>query len=288
MNLPDLTVVGPAFFEVFVPPPDARPVPGEERYVDRIPVGLGGALNAASVAAALGLSVTFMHPAGDGLLDAAVRWAVGRLGVREVTWPARPDPFVSLVFSDSVDRAFLSHGDFDAMNRCPEIPLARWVHMGGIKEAFAVPLRVAAVRAAGARVCACACWSPDDLRRLAAATDRPLDLLVLNRHEAEAAAGDADLAPERLQGAAADIVVTDGERGAFGVLGGDRVHADAAPARMVDPTGAGDAFSAGLVAGLIRGLAPADALGFACRVAARVIGIQGGVVMDPAVLAGVW
>ena len=129
MNLPDLTVVGPAFFEVFVPPPDARPVPGEERYVDRIPVGLGGALNAASVA-------------------------------------------------DSVDRAFLSHGDFDAMNRCPEIPLARWVHMGGIKEAFAVPLRVAAVRAAGARVCACACWSPDDLRRLAAATDRPLDLLA--------------------------------------------------------------------------------------------------------------
>lgn len=282
-----LTVVGPIFFEVFLPPPEVRSAPGEERYVDRIPVGLGGALNAASVARALGMEVTLVHPAGQGLLDAAARWALDRLGIRSLPWPARDDPYLSLVFSDPQDRGFVSHGDHEALSRCPEIPLADWVHVGGIKEAYAVPDRVAEVRARGARVCVTGCWSPPDLDRLGAETVLRWDLLILNRKEAERATGTVDGAPARLAVAARSVLVTDGERGAFGILEGQAVRVAAAPGTVVDLTGAGDAFSAGLVAALSRGLRGNDAVGFANRVAGRVIGLHGGVVMDPRVLAGV-
>ncbi|MFZ3028136.1 MAG: carbohydrate kinase family protein, partial [Rhodoferax sp.] len=67
----DLVVVGLAYFEVFVPP-HARPAPGEEVFVDGMTLALGGALNTASVAAALGLRVTLCLPMGHGIVDQAV------------------------------------------------------------------------------------------------------------------------------------------------------------------------------------------------------------------------
>ncbi|MBM4397499.1 MAG: hypothetical protein FJ087_17660, partial [Deltaproteobacteria bacterium] len=185
-----LAVVGPVFLEVFVP--DVRHSPGEERYVARIPVALGGALNPASVAAALGMDVRLLHPAGDGLLDAAIRAAVRRLGIVSATWPSRDDPFVSLVFSDPSDRGFVSHGDMGCFGRCPPIPAADWVYVGGISEAYALAERVAGARAAGARVATTGCWSPDDLARLRFETAPRWDLLVLNRREAGIAMGDRE------------------------------------------------------------------------------------------------
>ena len=282
---PRLVVVGPVFFEVF-PPAGVVAVPGEERYVDRIPVALGGSLNPASVARALGIDVTLVYPAGDGILDAAIAATVARLGIRSLTWPARPDPFLSLVYSTPSDRGFVSHGDLDALPRCPELPFGDWVHVGGVKEAYAFPARVADVRARGARIAVTGCWSPSDLARLAGERNRPWDLLILNRKEAAFATGDADHAPRQLAGCAADVVITDGANGAFGTVGGQRVEIAAGEATVVDLTGAGDAFAAGLVVGRMRGLGPSDALELAARVAARIIGRHGGVVMEPATLAG--
>lgn len=284
---PRLTVVGPVFFEVFLPPLDPRPAPGEERYVPSIPTGFGGSLNPASVAAALGCDVTLVHPAGGGASDLAAAALMARLGIRSVAWPSRPDPFLSLVFSDGGDRAFLSAGDDACLAGCPALPPAPWVHVGGVKEAYRIPARVADARAAGARVAVTACWSAPDLASLGAQSGRPFDLLLLNRREAEVATGaPAEEAPERLQGAAADVVVTDGDRGAFGVMGGVPVRVAAVPATVVDLTGAGDAFAAGLVTGLLRGLPPPAALDLAARVAARIVGLRGGTVHDPSLLAG--
>lgn len=64
----DLVVVGLAYFEVFVPP-HAHPAPGEEVFVDGMTLALGGALNTASVAAALGLRVTLCLPIGHGIVS---------------------------------------------------------------------------------------------------------------------------------------------------------------------------------------------------------------------------
>ena len=52
----ELCVAGLVYFEVFVPG-GVIPPPGEELFVDNLRLGLGGALNTASVAAALGLDV---------------------------------------------------------------------------------------------------------------------------------------------------------------------------------------------------------------------------------------
>lgn len=279
-----LTVVGPVFFEVFLPPA-LHPIPGEEHPVGPIPVGLGGVLNTASVAAALGIPVTLLHPAGDGVTDAAVAAVTARLGIRARTWPSRPDPFISLVFSDDRDRAFLSASDNGCLAACPPIPPATWVHVGGLIEARAFPERVAAVRAEGARVAVSGCWAPELLAGLVREQSRPWDLLVLNRKEAERAAGPG-ANPADFAGAAADVVVTDGPRGAMGVIDGVAVRAAALPGPVVDPTGAGDAFLGGLLAGRLRGLDPAASLALAVETASRVLAIRGGVVLDPALLAG--
>lgn len=285
--LPRLTVVGPIFFEVFLPGRDPWPAPGEERYVPAIPTGFGGAINAASVAAALGVTVTLVHPFGGGPTEEAARALLRRLGIREVLWPSRPDPFITLVVPGE-DRSFLSAGDEACLGACPPIPRAPWVLVGGVREAFRNEDRVQEVRARGARVCTTGCWSLPDLERLGNRSDGPFDLLVLNRREAEQATGRAGReAIEVLAGRAArEVVVTDGAAGARGVLEGRWVEVQALPVPLVDPTGAGDAFTAALVVGRLRGWAAEQAMDLAARVAARVVGIRGGCVTDPSLLQG--
>jgi sugar/nucleoside kinase (ribokinase family) len=284
---PRLTVVGPIFFEVFLPGRDPWPPPGEERYVRAIPTGFGGAINAASVAAALGIRVTLVHPFGGGPSEEAARGLLKRLGVREVLWPSRPDPFVTLVIPGE-DRSFLSAGDDECLGACPRIPPAPWVLVGGVKEALRNLDRVREVRARGARVCTTGCWSLPDLDRLGTLTDSPFDLLVLNRREAERATGRSgrDAVETLLERAAREVVVTDGSAGARGFLEGRWVEAGAVPVPVLDPTGAGDAFTAALLAGRLRGRGAEGAMGLAAQVAARVVGIRGGCVTDPSLLAG--
>jgi sugar/nucleoside kinase (ribokinase family) len=283
---PGLTVVGPVFFEVFVPVLDPLPVPGEERYVDSIPIGFGGSMNTASVAAALGLDVTLVHPSGGGMIDLAAAALMQRLGIRSVQWPSRPNPFLSLVFSDGRDRAFLSAGDSDCLLRVPRIPFSPWVHAGGVQEAYMAPERLAEVREQGAKIAVSGCWSMPHLVRLGQERARPFDLLVVNRREAEFATGlPGQDAVQHLQGASADVIVTDGDEGAFGVLDGKHVRCHAIPVPVVDLTGAGDAFMTGLLVARIRGLPGDAALAFAGQVASRIVGIMGGTVADPALLA---
>ncbi len=89
-----------------------------------------------------------------------------------------------------------------------------------------------------------------------------VEVLVAGREEAELLAGTDD--PER---AAADlatahelVVVTLGDAGALARTGDRVVRVPAVPAEAVDVTGAGDAFAAGLVAGLVGGDDLEDAL----------------------------
>lgn len=69
------------------------------------------------------------------------------------------------------------------------------------------------------------------------------------------------------------MVVTLGERGAIYCCKGMReaVHQAVVPVKMVDSTGAGDAFFSGVITGLVRGDALGDAVRFGARVAAFTI-----------------
>jgi len=103
-------------------------------------------------------------------------------------------------------------------------------------------------------------------------------LIKLSEEDARWLGGD----PAALAGGGRVVVLTRGPRGAIAYLDGARLTVPAAPARVLDPTGAGDSFFAALIAELDKKGAlshwppnSADllqALKAAARLAARVVG----------------
>ncbi len=276
----ELLVAGMVYLDVFVARFTAPPA-GRELFVDNIHLGLGGAANSASVAAALGLQVGLCVPMGGGIADRALAELAARLGIALEALPARDNAAISLVLADDVDRALVSAVDLSTLDRVTHLPLATWIHVRGLEEAarLAAPLRRA--RHEGARVAVSGSWTPSRLAQLARHDDTPWDLLILNQYEAMAACGDAALAPRLLAGAARSVVVTMGPAGAFGILDGEPIQVMATPVQVNDPTGAGDAFSAGLLAALLRGMPPQEALQFGASTAAHMLQQRGGVLQDP-------
>lgn len=275
-----LVVAGLAYLEVYVPPHAPAP-PGQERFVDGIALGLGGALNTASVAAALGVPVTLCAPAGHGIADLALAAQAARLGITLAPLPARDDPAISLVFADAHERSFVSSADFAALEQAGHLPEAGWIFVPGLEEAARLAAPLARARRDGAKVAVSASWSEQRLAQLATLRGAPWDLLVLNEKEALAACGDIAAAPQLLAGAAGAVIVTMGPHGARGTLAGSSFSVPAVPASVVDTTGAGDAFCGGLLTGLVRGLAPAAALRLAARAAAIILEQRGGMLAAP-------
>ena len=273
----DLVVVGMAYFEVFVPP-HVRPAPGEEIFVDGMVLALGGALNTASVAAALGLKVTLCLPMGEGLVDQAVRLLAQRLGITLMPLPAPDNPAISLVFSEAQDRAFVSSAALDALCAVQHLPASTWVHVPGLEEAARLQAPLAHARQQGARLSVSGSWSPAQLARLGSQQAQPWDLLVLNEKEAQAC-GNAQNASTKLSKAARSVLVTRGMDGVTGTLNGTPVQLPALPVHVQDATGAGDAFCAGLIAALVRHAPPLDAVQLGIRAAALILQQTGGVAM---------
>jgi sugar/nucleoside kinase (ribokinase family) len=112
----------------------------------------------------------------------------------------------------------------------------------------------------------------DDFRALIAAGE--IDILFANEHELAALTGKADfhdgiaaLAPQ-----VSVLVVTRSENGAVAVSGGEHAEVAAEPIeRVVDTSGAGDLFAAGVVFGLVRGRAVGECLRLGAICAAEVI-----------------
>ncbi len=261
-----LTVVGLVYFEVAVP--EAVVAMGREVFVDRIEVSVGGALNTASIAHALGMPVVLAYPSGSGLTDRMASAMIEGLGFVSLTWDGRDDTAVSVVIDGPGDRAFVSSADFAALESCPELPVSSWIHVPGLREANILGHRLRAARARGARISVSACWATEELDALSRSTHE-WDLLFLNEVEAKRAAGSIEEAPARLGGAAPNIIVTRGRDGAFGVVGGE---AFSVPARRIDvkrATGAGDAFAAGFLSAYARGATPLRAAEVGTEVAAR-------------------
>jgi 2-dehydro-3-deoxygluconokinase len=92
----------------------------------------------------------------------------------------------------------------------------------------------------------------------------------------ELAMVDADGDPERLlaDGVHA-VVVTDGSKGAYSVTAAGVVRQPAFPVRVVDPVGAGDAFVAGYLAGLLDDLDEPARMRQAAAAAAICVGAEG-------------
>jgi ribokinase len=107
---------------------------------------------------------------------------------------------------------------------------------------------------------------------------RGVDLVVPNSLEASALTGLADpsAAARALAESFSEVVVTLGERGALWTDGAEVLTVAASEADVVDTTGAGDAFAAGLLAARVRGAGPKEALEAGCALAARAVAVTGG------------
>lgn len=105
----------------------------------------------------------------------------------------------------------------------------------------------------------------------------PVDLLLPNADEAALLSGhsDADHAARALTAAATEVVVKLGAAGAAWSGGTEVRRRPAEKVEVVDTTGAGDAFAAGLLSAWRPGGDPEAALAAGCRLAARAVAKPG-------------
>ncbi|RJL34124.1 carbohydrate kinase family protein [Bailinhaonella thermotolerans] len=105
------------------------------------------------------------------------------------------------------------------------------------------------------------------------------DLVIPNRDEAALLTGVADPveAARALSGTYGTAVVKLGSEGAVVARGGSLLgRAPAAPAELVDTTGAGDAFAGGFLAALLHGVPAETAIEYGCRAGATAVSHVGG------------
>jgi sugar/nucleoside kinase (ribokinase family) len=242
----------------------------------------GSAANTACWLAVAGVPVTFVGQVGRDDIDRQTD-LLGYAGLGSVLIGGERPTGSIVVISDGSVRTMLTSrganldlagddvGD-DLLAHCDHLYLTGHAVMDGDDDAQWRDLLDRAARAGVRRWVAPG--SVAMLRDFGAQRFRNLvdgvEVLVAGREEAELLAGTDD--PER---AAADlatshdlVVVTLGEDGALARTGDRVVRVPAVPADAVDVTGAGDAFVAGLVAGLVAGGDLEDALTAASRLAA--------------------
>ena len=273
--------------DVFVPPLARLPGPGELVATEDFVVETGGcAANAAIALARLGVRAAVVAKVGDDLFGEFVRHELSAAGV-DVTGVG----FVAgLGTSKSVivpvtgeDRRFIhtfgANAALSAADLAPALAAApEVIYVGGFlalpalsQDELAAQLRSA--RQAGSRVVfdvvapSGRALSPDDV----AGVLPEVDYFVPNDDEAAALTGESD--PRRqveslLELGAGTVVVTMGERGLVAASRDETIELPAPRVDVVEPSGAGDAFAAGLVYGLLQGWALSRCLEFAAVIGA--------------------
>jgi ribokinase len=272
---------------------DGAPAAGTDTGARIRFAGGGQGANTAAWLAARGVPVTLVAAVGDDEPGRARVAELAAAGVRCAVraHPGTPTGTVIVLTRDGErtminDRGaslLLSPADTDAA--LAAAPGARHVHVSGY------PLLDPASRGAGLRALAAArehglttsvdAASAGPLRRAGAAFldwVRGVDLILANSDEAVVLAGDTDpVAQARmLATVAVHAVVKRGPAGAVWAGPHGVVEAPGRPATVVvDPTGAGDAFAAGLLAAWVGGAPPTEALDRAVTLGTEAVGVLG-------------
>jgi sugar/nucleoside kinase (ribokinase family) len=295
----DLVVVGDCNPDVLVLGDDVRPSFGQqEKLVESISMVVGGSAAITAVAAArLGLSVELVaavgaDPAGNFLLGQLPREGVG---IAAVAVCDGVPTGMTVALSRGADRAILTAPGAVASLTAQDVPTtllarARHVHVSSyflLEHSLGPGLAamLAAARGAGATTSLDTNWDPagkwgdDHLSASLAQTD----VLLPNEMEALRIAGEPTLqaAARALAAPGPRLVVKLGERGVLCVDGPVWHRAELPPVTPVDATGAGDCFNAGLIGGLLSGLALPDAAALGCAVGALSTRAAGGTASCP-------
>lgn len=276
-----------------------KPIGGGVLYqTDPVVLTAGGiTCNSGITMARLGMAVGVLSYVGDDAWSPVVRGLLRQEGVDDallLTHPTGATSTTVVVIDPSGERSFfhcvgapklmdaaMVLGQLQHIGRSKWLLLGYYSLMPGLEPDL--PRVFEAIRATGCRTAMDAAGSGGAMQPL----DRilpHLDLYVPSRGEAEHQTGETDprkmIAAYRGCGAPGVLGVKLG--GTEGVLlsdrDGDYVHVPscAAPDAVVDTTGAGDSFLAGLLTGLIRGLPLADAGRLGCAAGACCVTSLGG------------
>jgi len=266
VSLPDLVTLGEAFEDLIFLDLVRLPRPGEELKTSALVRTIGGGATITAVAAArLGLSCHVV----SGLSDlAAARLAAEGVRVSNLRHPDEPHA-VTAALSTPTNRSFVTfNGVNDALegrllDALPDVR-ARHVHLAFYPRACARwRSELERLRARGITTSWDFGWNEGLLGdrsfpRLIAA----LDYLFLNEQEASLYARRRTLAAALAiwRRAGPEVIVKLGPRGSRWISGARDVHVPASRAKVVDTTGAGDAFNGGFLVARLRGQSPRTCL----------------------------
>jgi 2-dehydro-3-deoxygluconokinase len=281
--------------------------PAGERLeaVESLDVHVAGAeANVAAALASLGVPVAWVSALPDlplgrrvaralrgaGVDVGFVEWVdQGRIGLFFIEFGATPRP--TAVWYDRQTSAFSQMSEFDPT----VLDEARFAVSSGVTMALGDgPRRLAesfigAARERGVSVCLDVnyrerLWAPSAARRVLEPMLGQAKIIVCSRRDAERVFGvdDAEGAEaaalelrERFAPEAAALVLTDGASGCVGISGSS-VFVQAAPtARVVDRIGAGDAFVAGLLWGMLSDVGLGESLRYATALGALACTVRG-------------
>ena len=260
----------------------------------------GAETNVAVGLARLGRSAGWISRVGDDEFGRAVVFRVRGEGVdtsRVISDPTAPTgvvirerrevgPIEQVYYRRGSAASHLSPGDLDPSY----ISSAKYLHLTGITPALSDTCRetvfAAAEIATGAGVMLVLdpnyrskLWSRDEFRKVVRDLASRTNILLPGIDEAELLTGasDPEIAARQLQKLGPSLVVLKlGAEGALAVTADELTRVPAhALERVIDPVGAGDAFAAGLLSGLLGGLATVDALRLANRCGALAMTAPG-------------
>jgi sugar/nucleoside kinase (ribokinase family) len=258
--------------DVFVPPLARLPNSGELLATDDFLVEPGGcAANVAVALGKLGVAASVSGRVGDDLFGEMVKRDLSALGIDTsgvLTTAGLGTSKTVIIAVVGEDRRYLHSFGANAVLAAEDIAPSAFeaadvIYIGGyvilpaLREDALAP-RLAAARARGAKIIldvAAPAGRPPSLE--AASRLLPhVDYFVPNLDEAFALTGESDprrQADKLIGHGASTAMIKLGEKGIYVRSGTGSFELDAPPIAVVEPSGAGDAFAAGLVVGILEG-----------------------------------
>ncbi len=269
-----------------------EPAPGSDRPATIRSRGGGAGANVAAHLAALGVPVVLAGCVGDDAAGAALvaELTAARVGLAVRTVPGAASGTIVSLVEPGGQRSMLADRGANLDLRADDVPPlgpGGHLHLSGYTLLDGRPRAAGLAALAAARAAGCTVsLDPASTGPLVAygvdrwlADTAAVDLLLPNADEARLLTGCADVADaaRALAGRYTAVAVTLGADGALWASGGALVHRPARPAEVVDTTGAGDAFTAGLLSVWLGspGGDPAAALDAGLARAAEVVGRPG-------------
>jgi sugar/nucleoside kinase (ribokinase family) len=269
---PDVLCAGIVVADHVSTPIDRLPAAGELVLADRLILTIGGcASNVAVDLAKLGVPAAVCGRVGGDVFGRVVADMLREHGVDVSALQVSPGRDTSQTLIVNVagqDRRFIhsfgANADFspadlpaDLVNRCRVLYLGGYFVMPKVRQEELIPVFEGARRAGARTVLDVVTPGPGDYLPGLEKLLPHVDVFLPNNHEAELISRESD--PLRQaeffrRCGAATVVITLGEHGSVLAADGLRLRAAAYPMPFVDGSGGGDAFAAGFIDGMLRGL----------------------------------